>query len=109
MTMESTVAPARSDVAATIRTRILQWSPIFLGALCAAALSFILVTFGTTVGLGVTSTAPTWRDASAALWILSGIYLIIQAILSFGVGGYITGRARASAVATPAEETEHID
>jgi hypothetical protein len=106
MTMESSVAPVRGDVASR---KVLQWSAIFFGALCATALSFILVTFGATIGLGVTSTSPTWRDASAALWILSGLYLIIQAILSFGVGGYVAGRVRGSAVAGPNEETEHAD
>ena len=67
-----------------------------LGALGATALSLILVTFGAAVGLGVSSAAPTWRDASVALWILSGIYLILQAVLSFGFGGYIAGRLRLS-------------
>src|SRR5258708_25775571 len=105
MSLESTVVAPRGDVA----PRFLQWSPIILGALAATALSFILVTFGATVGLGVTSTAPTWRDASAALWFLSGIYLIIQAVLSFGFGGYIAGRIRTSIVATPADEVERAD
>lgn len=88
--------------------RYLQWSPIVAGALAATALSLILVSFATAVGLGVSSTAPTWRDASAALWILSGVYLILQSILSFGFGGYITGRLRAS-VAGPAEDVEIRD
>jgi hypothetical protein len=105
MSLENPVVAPRSDVA----PRFLQWSPITLGALTATALSSILVTFGAAVGLGVTSTAPTWRDASAALWILSGIYLIIQAILSFGFGGYIAGRIRTAFVATTAEEVEHAD
>lgn len=105
MSLENPVVAPRSDVA----PRFLQWSPIILGALTATALSSILVAFGAAVGLGVTSTAPTWRDASAALWILSGIYLIIQAILSFGVGGYIAGRIRTAFVATTAEEVEHAD
>jgi hypothetical protein len=50
-----------------------------------------LVTFGITIGLGVSSTSPTWRDTSAALSLLSGLYLILQAIVSFGLGGYIAG------------------
>ena len=50
----------------------LQWTPIVAGALAATALSLILVTFAAAVGLGVSSTSPTWRDASAALWLLSG-------------------------------------
>ena len=66
-----------------------------LGAFAATALSSVLLGFGVTIGLGVSSTAPTWRDASAALAILSGLYLILQAILSFGLGGYLAGRLRA--------------
>lgn len=85
-----------------------NWTAIILGALVAAALSSILLAFGATVGLGVTSAAPTWRDSSAALWILSGIYLIIQAAISFGVGGYLAGRARLTA-ATADVDVEHRD
>ena len=77
-------------------SRFLQWSPIMLGALAATALSSVLLTFAVTIGLGVASTAPSWRDASAALAVLSALYLIIQAVLSFGLGGYIAGRIRAS-------------
>ena len=78
-------------------------------ALGAAALSFILVTFAVAVGLGVSSTSPTWRDASVALSILSGIYLIFQAIISFGFGGYIAGRARMRLEDAEADEVESRD
>jgi hypothetical protein len=82
MTSETAVTtPQEADLG------YLQWTPIVAGALAATALSLILVTFAAAVGLGVSSTAPTWRDTSAALWILSGIYLILQAVLSFGSGG----------------------
>ena len=73
----------------------LQWTAIIAGGLAAAAMSSILISFAVTVGLGVSSSSPTWRDTSVALWILSGIYLVLQAIVSFGFGGYIAGRARA--------------
>jgi hypothetical protein len=43
------------------------------------------------------------------LWILSGIYLILQAILSFGFGAYIAGRLRRTLVAGPADEAETRD
>jgi hypothetical protein len=86
-----------------------QWTPVIAGALAATALSLILVTFAAAVGLGVSSTSPTWRDASAALWILSGIYLILQAIVSFGLGAYIAGRIRRSLVAGSTDEVENRD
>ena len=89
--------------------RYLQWTPVLVGALGATALSLILVTFGAAVGLGVSSAAPTWRDASVALWILSGIYLILQAVLSFGFGGYIAGRLRFPLAAGPVDEVETRD
>lgn len=72
--------------------RYIQWSPVIAGAIAAAALAFILVSFGVAIGLGVSSTSPSWRDTSSALALLSGIYLILQGVISFGFGGYIAGR-----------------
>src|SRR5436309_532325 len=89
--------------------RYLQWTPIIAGALAATALSLILVTFAAAIGLGVSSTAPTWRDASAALWLLSGLYLILQAVVSFAFGAYIAGRLRRPFVAGPSEQVETRD
>ena len=111
--MESIPPVARNDN----RWHFLEWSPIMLGAFTATALSSVLLGFGVTIGLGISSTAPTWRDASAALAILSGLYLILQAILSFGLGGYLAGRlrapeatvARATVADTVVEETERAD
>jgi hypothetical protein len=80
-----------------------------VGALTASALSLILVTFGTTVGLSVSSASPTWRDASIALWLLSGIYLIFQALISFGCGGYFAGRVRAPYASAASDDIENRD
>lgn len=112
MSMEGVTPAPRAGVEAYRAergARYLQWSPILLGAFAATALSFVMVTFGASVGLGVTSAAPTWRDASVALWILSGIYLIVQAILSFGLGGYVAGWARMPAAPGPVDEVEQAD
>jgi hypothetical protein len=87
----------------------LQWTPIIAGALAATAVSSILVTFAATVGLGVSSAAPTWRDASVALWLLSGIYLILQSLISFGCGGYVAGRTAAPVAVNDIEEVERRD
>jgi hypothetical protein len=73
----------------------IQWTPAIAGALAAAALAFVLHSFAAAIGLAVSSTAPTWRDASLALQLLSGLYLVFVAIVAFGVGGYIAGRMRA--------------
>jgi hypothetical protein len=73
----------------------IQWTPAVAGALAAAALAFVLHSFAAAIGLAVSSSAPTWRDASMALQLLSGLYLVFVAVVAFGVGGYIAGRMRA--------------
>ena len=72
----------------------LQWGPAVAGALTAAAIGFVLDSFGAAIGLALSSTAPTWRDSSLMLQLLSGLYLVLVAITAFGVGGYIAGRLR---------------
>jgi hypothetical protein len=104
MTIEATPVARRVEGAWT-----LQWTPVFAGALTATAVSSILITFAATVGLGVASSAPTWREASVALWLLSGIYLILQALVSFGCGGYIAGRIRSPIDAGDVEDVERRD
>jgi hypothetical protein len=86
----------------------LQWTPIVAGALTACAVSSIMLTFAASIGLGVSSASPTWRDASVALWVLSGIYLILQALISFGCGGYLAGRVRAPLAGVP-DDVERRD
>jgi hypothetical protein len=84
------IATATIEVA----TSFVQWSAVIGGALVALALSFVLIAFGSALGLGVVSSSPTWRDASPALAVGSGIYLLLTALLSFGLGGYVAGRLR---------------
>ena len=87
-----------------------EWGPIFAGAVTAAALASVLHTFAGAIGLAVSSTAPTWRDASVALWILSGVYLVIVALASYGLGGYVAGLLRTRRASPPSsEETEFSD
>jgi hypothetical protein len=85
-----------------------QWGPAIAGALAAAALVLVLDTFGLAIGLAVSSTAPTWRDSSMALQLLSGLYLVLVAIVALGVGGYIAGRLRAPLPGSP-DEVEFRD
>src|SRR6202049_3234977 len=76
------------------RVNYVQWGPAIAGALVAAAVALVLDSFGAAIGLAVASTAPTWRDSSTALQLLSGLYLVVVAIVAFGAGGYLAGRMR---------------
>jgi hypothetical protein len=94
--METERTSATPVVRTTTAGLRFQWSPIIVGALVASAVSIILVTFGASLGLGVSSASPTWRDTSIALCLLSGVFLILQALVAFGCGGYVAGRTRTS-------------
>jgi hypothetical protein len=69
----------------------LEWEPTIADAIAAAALALVPHTFALAIGLSVSSTAPTWRDASFALVALSGLYIILAALASYGLGGYLPG------------------
>jgi hypothetical protein len=83
-----------ADAGIETATSFVQWGAVIAGALVAAAVSLILITFGASIGMSIVSSTPTWRDSSSALAVASGIYLLLTALVSFGVGGYVAGRLR---------------
>jgi hypothetical protein len=86
-----------------------QWGPVFAGAVAAAALASVLHAFAGAIGLAVSSTAPTWRDASIFLWVLSGLYLVLVALAAYGLGGYIAGRLRTRLLSAEPDEIDFRD
>jgi hypothetical protein len=86
-------APAVLDRAA-LPSSYIQWGPTFGGGLVAAAVFFVLISFAAAIGLAVSSVSPTWRDTSVGLVVLSGAWVVLTAVGSFALGGYITGRIR---------------
>jgi hypothetical protein len=89
--MESDLSPASTIVDAQSGV---SWAAIAAGAVGAAALAFILIAFG--AGLGLSAISP-WSDSgvSAATFKTgSGIYLVIVAVMSSAVGGYLAARLR---------------
>ena len=72
----------------------LNWGPVIAGAIAASALAFVLDSFGLALGLAISSASPAWRDTSFALVLLSGLYLVLVALASYGLGGNVAGRMR---------------
>ncbi len=90
----------------------MQWGPSIAGAIAAAALAFVFLTFGSALGLSVSSASPTWRDPRRPRWrFCRGFSMILAALVrASGVGGYIAGRLRARWTAeAPADEVEFRD
>jgi hypothetical protein len=85
------VAP---DTATTDDRSYIDWPAIIAGIVVASAISLVLLTFGSAIGLNFTNfnaaddVAPIWIAIAAATWLLW-----VQ-ISSFMAGGYLTGRMR---------------
>jgi hypothetical protein len=81
---------------AAVPTSYISWSPTFAGGLVAAAVFFVLISFAVAIGLAVSSVSPTWRDTSVGLVVLSGAWVVLTAVGSFALAGYIVGRMRST-------------
>lgn len=72
----------------------LEWSAILAGAIGAAAISVLLLTFGASIGLTLTSP---WPHSGVSVWvavIAVAWWTVTVQIGSFFVGGYLAGRMR---------------
>lgn len=89
------VSPVSSSAAVTaVRPSYVEWGPVFGGAVLAAALSFVLLTFGAAIGLSATSP---WSGSGASAKVIASLavfWTLVQQIGAFMAGGYIAGRMR---------------
>ena len=86
-----------------------SWAAVAAGAVVSYALTLVLLAFG--VGLGLSVVSP-WTDAgvsAATFKIGTGLYLIVIAMLSSSIGGYIAGRLRARWVGVHSDEVYFRD
>lgn len=91
--MIDTVVIQPTDVAETSAAGV-SWPAIFAGAIVSFALTLVLLTLG--VALGATSVSP-WSGSGVSATtfkLATGIYLIVIAMISSSIGGYIAGRLR---------------
>jgi hypothetical protein len=96
-----------AETTSDVRVSYVEWGPIFAGAVAASAISFVLFTAGSAIGLSLVSPYPSrsygsWAATLAAFWAM------FVPILSLLIGGYIAGRMRAAWSAS-AEEVEFRD
>lgn len=76
-----------------VGTSYVDWSPIVVGAVAAAALSFVLLTAGAAIGLSIVSPYPSQSFGKSAA-TLATAWMLVVSIGSFLVGGYLAGRLR---------------
>jgi hypothetical protein len=86
-----------------------EWNAVFAGAVLAAALSFVLLTFGTAIGLSMTSPWPNSGLSAKVVASLAVFWAMIQQIGAFMVGGYVAGRVRSRWLEATEHEVEFRD
>lgn len=87
----------------TVDVPHVDWPAIFAGALLASAIGFVLMTFGS--GLGLTLVDPLGRDDASPVLVATmvGLWTAWVVVSSFMAGGYLAGRLRRRAF----DATEH--
>lgn len=87
----------------------LDWSAILAGSVFALSISFLLVSFGASLGLSLSS--PYRGEGMSASWfaIAAGIWFAWVMVTSFGAGGYLAGRMRRHAGGATHDEVEIRD
>jgi len=86
-----------------------NWGAVIAGSVTTAALTLVLLAFGAGVGFSVVSP---WADSgvSAATFSLgAGLFLIVVAMLSSTIGGFIAGRLRTKWVGVHTHEVYFRD
>src|SRR5580698_2480129 len=86
-----------------------SWPAIVAGAIVSCALTLVVLAFG--VGLGLSVVSP-WGGAGVSATtfkIGTGLYLVVIAMLSSSIGGYVAGRLRARWIGVRSDEVYFRD
>jgi hypothetical protein len=87
-------APIASRTGAVRPASFVEWEAVLAGAVLAAALSFVLLTFGAAIGLSATSPWPNSGLSAKVIGTLAVFWALAQQIGSLMAGGYVAGRMR---------------
>jgi hypothetical protein len=68
-----------------------DWGAIIAGAILASAIAFVLLTFGSAIGLSLTSPFKGEGLAATALAVAIALWVLWVEISSFIAGAYLTG------------------
>jgi len=99
----------RSPTDVPAGTSFVEWGAVLAGAVLAAALSFVFLSFGAAIGLTATSPWAGSGISAKTLAIIAVFWAMVQQIGSFMAGGYVAGRMRSRWGETNRDEVEFRD
>jgi hypothetical protein len=86
-----------------------SWAAVAAGAIVSCALTFVLLAFGVGLGLSVVSPWAGVGVSATTFKIGTGLYLIVIAMLSSSIGGYLAGRLRSRWIGVHSDEVYFRD
>jgi hypothetical protein len=86
-----------------------SWAAVAAGAIVSCALTLVLLAFGTGLGLSVVSPWAGSGVSATTFKIGTGLYLLVIAMLSSSIGGYIAGRLRSRWIGVHSDEVYFRD
>lgn len=102
-------APVGTRLEAAREGSYVDWACVFAGATVAVAVAFVLMTFGT--GIGLTVVSPVERSGVSGTTFVIGatLWTLVVHLIAFGAGGYMAGRMRRPWQDAAVEESEFRD
>ncbi len=83
-----------ADIAVIEKPSYIDWSGVFVGAIVASALSWLLLTFGSAIGLLAVSPYTLNSSTAATVTMAAAIWFALTQIYAIGMGAYIAARLR---------------
>ena len=86
-----------------------SWAAVAAGAIASCALTLVLLSFGIGLGLSVVSPWAGSGVSATTFKIGTGLYLVVIAMLSSSIGGYLAGRLRSRWISVHRDEVYFRD
>ncbi len=87
-----------------------SWSAVIAGALTAIAVSFIIISLGSGIGMELVSPYSYSASPSAStMTVIGAVWLVFAQAVGFATGGYVAGRIRRSPSALHTDEVKFRD
>src|SRR5450755_2112781 len=86
-----------------------SWAAVAAGAIVSCALTLVVLAFGIGLGLSVVSPWGGSGGSATTFKIGTGLYLVVIAMLSSSIGGYIAGRLRSRWIGVHSDEVYFRD
>jgi hypothetical protein len=87
----------------------ISWAAVLAGGVASAALTLLLLAFGTGMGFSVVSPWANSGVTSTTFSLWAGLYLIVIAMIASSIGGYLAGRLRTKWVGVHTHEVYFRD